>query len=167
MEPYYGRQPGSTIDEILTRRPLLSFRPLTPNEQEVIYHFTGPNNMVIIGSTPGARLPRDANARPTPPPEKPLPGRTVGRSPTQNEAMQADVAYLRSIRATNIRINQQQLDANGTRIGINRPDVQARLPDGRMIYIEYDTSRSDRGPGHAARLGINDPDAIIILREVN
>jgi hypothetical protein len=53
------------------------------------------------------------------------------------------------------------------RVGINRPDVQARLRDGRMIYIEYDTSSSGRGPGHAARLGVNDPDAIIVLRRVD
>jgi hypothetical protein len=80
------------------------------------------------------------------------------------------VAYLSSINATDIRINQQQTAGVGDnlcRLGICRPDVQARLPGGRMIYIEYDTSASTRGPDHAKRLLSNNPDAIVILRRVD
>jgi hypothetical protein len=81
--------------------------------------------------------------------------------------MQADVAYLKSIGATDIRVNQQQVDILVCRVGICRPDVQATLPNGRRILIEYDTSASNRGAGHANRALNNDPNTIVILRTVD
>lgn len=95
------------------------------------------------------------------------PGRTVGKSSTQNSAMQADVEYPNSIGCTDIRVNQQQMDSNQNRVGINRPDVQATLPNGRRITIEYDTTSSTRAEDHATRTLNNDPNAIVILRTVN
>ncbi|MDO4898247.1 MAG: hypothetical protein Q3965_02960, partial [Rothia sp. (in: high G+C Gram-positive bacteria)] len=56
-----------------------------------------------------------------------------------------------------IRIDQQQVNAAGQRVGINRPDLQYTL-EGKRYYIEYDRSSSGRGPHHAARIKANDSD---------
>ena len=95
-------------------------------------------------------------------------GRTIGKSKSQNQIMQDDVAYLRSMGAEDIRINQQQVNNQMCRVGICRPDVQATLPNSnKRIYIEYDRTSSNRGAGHASRALSNDPDAIVILRTVD
>ena len=89
-------------------------------------------------------------------------------SKEQNQIMQDDVAYLRSMGAEDIRINQQQVNNQMCRVGICRPDVQATLPNSnKRIYIEYDRTSSNRGAGHASRALSNDPDAIVILRTVD
>ncbi len=81
--------------------------------------------------------------------------------------MQADAAYLDQMGATDIRVNQQQVDGAACRVGICRPDLQATLRSGQRVYIEYDTSASTRGPGHAIRIISNDPKAIVILKTKN
>ena len=96
--------------------------------------------------------------------------RPVGGSPTQNAAARADIETLRQMGASDIRVNQQQLNATSTglcRVGTCRPDVEATLPNGLRIRIEYDRRSSTRGPGHADRILRNDPNAIVILRTVN
>ena len=55
------------------------------------------------------------------------------------------------------RVNQQQVDADGNRVGINRPDLQYTDANGQRNYVEYDTPSSNRGPGHADRIQANDP----------
>ncbi len=67
--------------------------------------------------------------------------------------------------ATDIRIDQHQVNAAGQRVGINRPDLQYTL-DGRRHYEEFDIPGSRRGPGHEARIRANDPDGIVDLFEV-
>ena len=42
--------------------------------------------------------------------------------------------------------------------------MQATLPSGKRVYIEYDRSTSSRGIPHADRIFSNDKDAIVILR---
>ena len=86
---------------------------------------------------------------------------------TQNQAVQADANYLKSLNATDIRINQQQVNGNLCRVGICRPDLQATLPSGKRVYIEYDRSTSSRGIPHADRIFSNDKDAIVILRTLD
>ena len=89
--------------------------------------------------------------------------RPIGPSPSQNAQVQADIQYLRSIGAKNIRVNQQQLTLeNGQRVGLNRPDLQFDY-QGRRYHVEYDTPVSGRGPGHQSRITSNDPDADTIL----
>lgn len=124
--------------------------------------------MVIIGNgTPNApQLPNDRAIKSNAPPVLPL-DRSVGGSVTQNAAVQADLQLLRDLEATDFRVNQQQLNGDGCRVGICRPDLQATLPDGRQIIIEYDTSASRRGGPHGVRRNANDGDAIIILRIVD
>jgi hypothetical protein len=168
---------GGTVNAVtyanISKGTLAKAVNLGTQEGSFVQNLAKPGDTVIVGTgtstTP--RLPQDVKVSPVPPRVKiPLDGRTVGGSATQNAAMQADVAYLNSIHATDIRINQQQtvgVGDNLCRLGICRPDVQARLPGGRMIYIEYDTSASTRGPDHAERLLSNNPDAIVILRRVD
>ena len=86
---------------------------------------------------------------------------------TQNQAVQADATYLENLGATDIRINQQQVNGNLCRVGICRPDLQAILPSGKRVYIEYDRSTSSRGMPHADRIFSNDKDAIVILRTLD
>jgi hypothetical protein len=110
----------------------------------------------------GPRLPQDVAVNPTVPKVR-RPDRPVGLSPTQNAQVQADIQYLRTLGAENIRVNQQQVAVrNSQRVGINRPDLQFDY-EGRRYHVEYDTPTSGRGPGHQSRTTSNDPDAEIIL----
>jgi RHS repeat-associated protein len=123
-----------------------------------------------LSKQPGAgcssQLPQDASADPTPPRALPT-SRPVGRRPNQNAAKDDDVAAAREQGATDIRVNQQQVDAEGDRVGINRPDLQYTLPDGTRVYVEYDSSSSGRGPVHQARILANDPNGVVILKTVD
>ncbi|AKI99123.1 Hypothetical protein AA314_00750 [Archangium gephyra] len=111
---------------------------------------------------PGPRLSRDVAVAPTPPREM-VTNRPISSSPTQNAQVQADIRYLRTMGATNIRVNQQQLKlGNRPRVGTNRPDLQFDY-NGRRYQVEYDTPASGRGPSHQSRITSNDPDAEIIL----
>lgn len=111
---------------------------------------------------PGARLPQDAAVSPTVPKLRKQ-DRPIGSSPTQNAQLQADIKYLESMNAKNIRVNQQQLKLNNDqRVGINRPDLQFDYA-GRRYHVEYDTPSSGRGAGHQSRITSNDPAADVIL----
>jgi len=106
-----------------------------------------------------ARLPQDVAVNPTAPRALPL-NRPVGLSDSQNEFVQSRIGSLQEQGATDLRVNQQQVDINGSRVGINRPDLQYTL-NGQRYYDEFDTSVSGRGAGHAGRIGANDPFGII------
>lgn len=99
--------------------------------------------------------------------------RPIGQSATQNAAAQEDVAALESQGYTDIRVNQQQVNAAGEgnavgeRVGVNRPDIQATSPTGQRVYIEYDTSASSRAAGHLQRILANDPNGMVVLKTVN
>lgn len=112
-----------------------------------------------------ARLPQDVDVNPTAPRRLPL-DRPVGGSATQNEFVQNRIGGLQEQGATDFRVNQQQVDINGTRVGVNRPDLQYTL-NGQRYYEEFDTSLSTRGPGHGTRIQANDPLGIIELFTVN
>jgi hypothetical protein len=64
---------------------------------------------------------------------------------------------------TDIRVNQQQVNAAGERVGVNRPDVQGTNPQGVREYVEYDTSKSHRAAGHESRIMANDPNGEVKL----
>ena len=89
--------------------------------------------------------------------------RSIGRA-SHNQALQADIAALPR-GATDIRVNQQQVNALGRRVGINRPDLQYSLNHQRY-YVEYEGLANPRGAAHEARILANDPDANFILRIV-
>jgi RHS repeat-associated protein len=111
-----------------------------------------------------ARLPQDARVNPKRP--NPLDtNRPVGQSAAQNAQCQADVADMRAKEFIDIRVNQQQIDGNGARVGINRPDLQGTNPKGmQRVCIEYDRPTSNRGPAHQQRILDNDPNAIVTLK---
>lgn len=121
-------------------------------------HVPGPT-LGDVAPTP--RLPQDVNVNPHAP--RPLPlNRPIGESPTQNAFMQNRITQLQGQGATDFRVNQQQVDVNGTRVGVNRPDLQYTM-NGARHYEEYDTPSSDRGPGHEARIKANDPSGTVHL----
>jgi hypothetical protein len=109
--------------------------------------------------------------------------RPVSRSALQNTDVQGDLllleADLQAAGATidhttpphdlEARINQRQVTSgpDPTQTGTNRPDLQATLPDGRKVYIEYDRAPGTRAMDHAQRILANDPTAIVILKIVD
>jgi hypothetical protein len=107
------------------------------------------------------RLPQDVNVNPRAPLRLP-PNRPVGLSPTQNQAVQTQIANVRGQGATDIRVNQQQVNVNRVRVGINRPDLQYTL-NGVRYYEEYDIPSSTRGVPHRDRILANDPAGIVDL----
>ncbi len=111
------------------------------------------------------RLPQDVDVNPTPPRALGT-NRPVGKSATQNAQVQRDIADVQAAGGRDIRVNQQQVNASGERVGVNRPDLQYTDANGRRVYVEYDTPASTRGPGHKARILANDPGAIVILKTV-
>ena len=109
-----------------------------------------------------ARLTQDINVNSVPPRALRL-NRPVGLSPTQNAAVQQRIADVLSRGATEIRVNQHQVNAAGVRVGINRPDLQYTIGKKRY-YEEFETTVSQRGPGHIERILANDPRGIATVR---
>ena len=107
---------------------------------------------------PGPRLSQDIDVNPVPPAANNGNG-TVGPSPTQNTEVQADVAAGRAAGHTDIRVNQQQVNAQGERVGVNRPDLQSTDANGVRHYSEYDRS-AQNAAGHHARTLANDPNSV-------
>ena len=121
---------------------------------------TGNNPTPPVAAAP--RLPQDVAVNPKVPKLRQF-DRPIGSSPTQNAQVQADLQYLRTLGARNIRVNQQQVTVRSDqRVGTNRPDLQFDY-NGRRYHVEYDTPTSGRGPGHQSRITSNDPDAETIL----
>jgi hypothetical protein len=108
------------------------------------------------------RLAQDVAADPTAP-RALATTRSIGRA-SHNDALQEELASLPR-GASNIRVNQQQVNAIGDRVGINRPDLQYTL-DGRRYYQEYEGPGNPRGAAHEARIRANDPAGDFQLRIV-
>jgi hypothetical protein len=126
----------------------------------LVQALTGRNPTPAVA--PGTRLPQDLAVSPKVPKQR-RQDRPIGPSPTQNAQLQADIKYLESMNAKNIRVNQQQLKLeNSQRVGINRPDLQFDY-GGRLYHVEYDAPASSRGAGHQSRITSNDPEADVIL----
>jgi len=104
---------------------------------------------------PAARLPQDLAVSPVAPPVRAL-SRPVGSSVTQNAHVQQRIRDLQAQGASDFRVNQQQVNIAGERVGINRPDLQY-THGARRRYEEFDVPGSNRGPGHKSRLEANDP----------
>lgn len=111
------------------------------------------------------RNPLDVAVNPKAPPQLGL-DRPIGSSPHQQAQLDADIKLARGQQATDIRVNQQQVNAAGQRVGINRPDLQYTDASGQRVYVEYDRPTSSRGPGHKTRLEANDPAGRVELKEV-
>lgn len=112
---------------------------------------------------PGQRLPQDIAVNPNPPDPRSVAGRSVGRASHTAEA-QADAASAFANGATDIRLNQQQVNAAGRRIGVNRPDLQYTKANGQRVYIEYEGTANPRGAAHTQRIVANDPGASVTVK---
>ncbi len=113
---------------------------------------------------PAARLPQDVAVDPKPPDVLPL-DRPISSDPRQNAKLQADRVKAEAEGGKNFRVNQQQVNADGVRVGTNRPDLQYTDADGQRVYKEYDSYDSDRGPEHEIRILANDPSGKVILEK--
>jgi hypothetical protein len=132
---------------------------------------TGAAKQPLLLKAPSTtRVPRDMAVNPAAPLLKQWQGRTVGGTPTQQQALLADIQDALAKDATDIRVNQEQVNGLGQHVGKNRPDLQYTLPDGTRVYIEYDNMTSStwpntpRGPGHGDRTLANDPNGVFIQR---
>lgn len=123
---------------------------------------------LVVGGGLGAttalprRLVRDIDVNPNPPRALST-ERPIGRSHYQNRLAQERIAGVEQQGGGRIRVDQQQVDAAGQRVGINRPDIQYTDATGRRIYIEYDIAPATRAVSHARRLLANDPRATVYL----
>jgi hypothetical protein len=153
--------PRQPTPRAATETPTPAPAPTAPAPSPgLVQALTGKNPTAPVA--PGPRLPQDVAVKSKVPGELST-DRPIGSSPSQNAQLQADIEYLESVGATNIRVNQQQLSVeNGQRVGINRPDLQFDH-NGHRYHVEYDTPTSGRGTGHQRRLTSNDPNAEIIL----
>ncbi|UFS59086.1 RHS repeat domain-containing protein [Subtercola endophyticus] len=112
----------------------------------------------------GGQLAQDAAVNPAAPRELLL-DRPVGGSASQNAFVQDRIGALQENGATEFRVNQQQVDLSGNRVGINRPDLQYTM-NGQRYYEEFDVPPSLRAAGHEQRILSNDPDGVVQLFEV-
>jgi len=87
--------------------------------------------------------------------------RNLGARPMSRLA-QNRIVNLEADGATDFRVNQQQVDINGTRVGVNRPDLRYTL-EGQRVYEEFDIPGSTRGLSHEVRIRANDPNAVVNL----
>jgi hypothetical protein len=92
-------------------------------------------------------------------------GRTIGKTPNQQAELEADVAWAIGQGAKDVRVNQQQVDADEKVQGTNRPDLQYTL-NGRRYYIEYEQPGNPRGWEHARRIIPNDPRGVLVVKLV-
>ena len=107
------------------------------------------------------RVAQDINVNSTAPPPLPL-NRNIGGNAKQNQAVSDYVSTLLKLGAADIRINQQQVNIQGQRVGINRPDLQYTL-NGKRVYVEWDTAPAPRAIPHGERIMANDPDGMLYL----
>jgi hypothetical protein len=123
---------------------------------------------LVVGGGLGAttalprRLVRDVDVNPNPPRALST-ERPIGRSRYQNRLAQERIAAVEQQGGGRVRVDQQQVNAAGQRVGINRPDIQYTDATGRRIYIEYDIAPATRAVPHARRLLANDPRATAYL----
>lgn len=147
-------------------------RPLTEQRSNLDAR-TPPAPMLLLGRDARTRLPQDARVNSVAPQALPIAGRRVGTSASQHAQLQADIADAQSAGARDFRVNQQQVNSRGERVGTNRPDLQYTRSDGTRVYIEYDRTtpgtfpNTPRGPEHMGRTLANDPDGVSILRTGN
>jgi len=125
--------------------------------------------IAAILRTPGTavRAPTDI-ARQSDYPEPPAANAkgSIGGGPAQQAALDRDTWIAKLLGGQDIRVNQEQVNAEGVRVGRNRPDLQftIRIFSRIRIYIEYDPADGGRGAAHQGRILSNDPGSIVILR---
>jgi RHS repeat-associated protein len=127
------------------------------------------SSIKLLPAPTTSRLPQDIAVNPDPPPATSK--GTIGTSSAQNAELQKDIARAQAQGATDIRVNQQQVNASGKRVGVNRPDLQYTTSDKRRHIIEYDRpsgrgTNSRRGRKHADRCLANDPQCVVETKTI-
>jgi len=122
-----------------------------------------PKPAAPVPAQSATRLPQDAAVSSVAPAVLPTTGRSVGRA-SHNAALQAEIRSLPR-GATDIRVNQQQVNAAGQRVGTNRPDLQYTL-NGKRHYVEYEGPGNPRGAAHEARIRANDSQAGSVITRI-
>jgi hypothetical protein len=112
---------------------------------------------------PGQRLPQDIAVNPNPPAVLRTSTRSIGRA-SHDAAVQGDIANLPA-NAVDVRLNQQQVNGAGVRVGTNRPDLQWSV-NGQRYYKEYEGIGAPRGVSHTLRIKANDPAGIVSVVEI-
>ncbi len=85
-------------------------------------------------------------------------------SPEHDAAVNEEVQKMRDQSYGDIRKNQAQVDAQGNKVGNNRPDVQGTNPEtGQREHVEVDRNPA-RGAQHEKDILRNDPSAKCTLR---
>jgi RHS repeat-associated protein len=128
---------------------------------------------IVRGLDPGAaspsdpRLPQDRKRQDDypEPPDANNGNSTIGTNPNQDAALRWDIEQARQEGATDIRVNQEQTNAQGVRVGQNRPDLQYTDRNGIRHYIEYDQDPVN-GAAHAQRIRANDPAGVVTPKTV-
>jgi RHS repeat-associated protein len=116
---------------------------------------------------PDPRLPQDKrreSEHPSPPSAN-NGNSTIGTNPNQDAALRRDIQQAQQDGATDIRVNQEQVNAQGVRVGQNRPDLQYTDRNGIRHYTEYDQDPAS-GAAHAQRIRANDPAGVIDTKTV-
>jgi hypothetical protein len=108
------------------------------------------------------RVKQDIDVDPDPPPNNDG-NSTIGTTPNQDLQLKVDIAAARNAGAADIRVNQEQVNAGGKRIGINKPDLQYTIGKQRY-YVEYEQPGNPRGMDHVKRILANDPTAKITVK---
>jgi hypothetical protein len=113
---------------------------------------------------------RGDNGGPSPPPTRvPAPPANNGDSkphgsPAHDAAVNREVQKMKDQGYRDIRKNQTQVDAQGNKVGNNRPDAQGTNPQtGQREHVEVDRNPS-RGEQHQEDIMRNDPSAKCTLQ---
>lgn len=85
---------------------------------------------------------------------------TIGTNSNQADELARDLGQVRQDGGTDVRVNQEQVDANGVRVGQNRPDLQWTDRSGIRHYVEYDQDPASAA-AHEARIKANDPSGVV------
>jgi RHS repeat-associated protein len=118
---------------------------------------------MTAGEPPAARrLAQDEAVNPDAPKRLSL-WRSIGKSVAQNRQMRQYMREAKAAGGRDFRVNQQQVNAAGERVGINRPDLQYTDANGVRQYVEFDDFASQRGGEHASRIMANDPAGQVTL----
>jgi len=127
---------------------------------------------IVRGLDPGAappdpRLPQDRKRQDDypEPPDANNGNSNIGTNPNQDAALRRDIQQAQQEGATDIRVNQEQTNAQGVRVGQNRPDLQYTDRNGIRHYIEYDQDPVN-GAAHAQRIRANDPGGVVTPKTV-
>jgi RHS repeat-associated protein len=111
--------------------------------------------------SPPERLPQDVKREQEyPDPPEARDSGKIGTNPNQKAALDRDIAQMKRDGYTDIRVNQEQVNAQGVRVGQGRPDLQGTDPNNVRQIIEYDQDPA-RSAAHVARIKANDPAAVV------